>query len=98
MQNASNGGNGIINVWEAISIGLVYPKRFVPNFLRNHIFLGRLTKLFQTCVVKELIIAFEQLSIHTKDLSHEFYIEWFISGLNKAIKAHVQGHHPPNWL
>ena len=61
-------------------------------------FLGKLTKLHQMGMVKEFIKAFEQLAIHTKNLSDEFYIECFISDLKEAIWEHVQGHNPPNWL
>jgi hypothetical protein len=60
--------------------------------------LGRLTKLRQTGMIKEYIVAFEKLAIHTKNLADVFYIECFISGLKEAIQAYVQGHHPPNWM
>lgn len=49
-------------------------------------------------MVKEFITAFDKLAIRTKNLSDEFYMECFINGLEEAIRAHVQGHHPLNWL
>ena len=48
--------------------------------------------------VKEFITCFEQFPICTKDLSNEFYIEYFISGLKEVVQVHVRGHHPHNLL
>eukprot|EP00253_Pinus_taeda_P034242 PITA_34242 len=61
-------------------------------------FLGPLTKLQQTGTVDEYITAFEALAFRTRGLSDVFYTKCFISGLEEAIKAHVQLHHPPTWI
>jgi hypothetical protein len=45
--------------------------------------------------VEEYISAFETLAFRTKNLTDEFYMECFISGLKEAIKAQVLLHHPP---
>ena len=68
------------------------------SFNRATHFLGRLTKLCQMGTVKGFITSFEQLAIHTKNLSYEFYTKCFISGIKEGIRAHVQGNHPPNWF
>ena len=49
-------------------------------------------------MVKEFITTFEQLAIHTKNLSDEFYTKCFNSGFKEAIRAHVKGHQPLNWM
>ena len=48
--------------------------------------------------VKEYIANFDKLAISTKNLLDVFYTECFISGLKESIQAHVQGHHPLNWM
>eukprot|EP00253_Pinus_taeda_P035116 PITA_35116 len=42
--------------------------------------------------------AFEALAFCTRGLSYVFYTKCFISGLQEAIKAHIQLHHPPTWI
>jgi hypothetical protein len=53
----------------------------------NH--LGHLTKLKQYGTVKEFIAAFERLTFHKEGMSDSFFQEFFISGLNEEICAHV---------
>jgi hypothetical protein len=76
----------------------MFSKEVCACFDRESQFFGRLTKLRQTRSVTDFIMTFEQLDIHTKGLSDEFYLECFINGLKEAIKAHVNMHHPTTWL
>ena len=76
----------------------MFTEAFCPRFDRESHFLGKLTKLRQIGSVKDFITTFEQMAIWTKSLSDEFYLEFFISGLIDAIKAHVSMHHPTTWL
>jgi hypothetical protein len=53
----------------------------------NH--LGHLTKLKQSGIVEDFIVAFECLAFRTKGMSDAFFRECFISGLKDDIWAHV---------
>ena len=74
----------------------VLSKVLCAFFDRESNFLGRLTKLRQTRMVKEFITTFEKLAIHTIGLAESFYTECFINGLKGGIQAYVRGHHTPN--
>jgi hypothetical protein len=76
----------------------MFTKAVCARFDRESHFLGRLTKLKQTGSVTDFITTFEQLAIHTKGLSDDFYLESFINGLKDSFKAHVCMHHPITWL
>jgi hypothetical protein len=44
------------------------------------------------------MVAFEKLTIHTKNLTFSFYKECFISGLKEEIREQVRMYHPTTWL
>ena len=67
----------------------MFSKAIDDCFDRESHFLGHLTKLRKTCIVRDYIATFEQLAIRTDGLGDEFYLECFISGLKEAIQAHV---------
>jgi hypothetical protein len=72
----------------------MFTKAVCARFGRRSHFLGKLTKLRQIGSLSKFIITFEQLAIRTEGLSDEFYLDFFISGLKEAIRAHVSMHHP----
>jgi hypothetical protein len=53
----------------------------------NH--LGCLTKLKQSGIVEDFIVAFEGLAFRTEGMSDAFFRECFINGLKDEIRAHV---------
>ena len=67
-----NGGNGINVALDLLRLGPNSPKLFKTTLTRNHLFLGRLTKLRQTSTVDEYITAFEALAFRTWGLSDVF--------------------------
>jgi len=60
-------------------------------------YLGSLTKLCQTNIVIDYILAFEQLTICIEGLYDSFFKGGFINGLKKTIKAHIMIHHLKIW-
>jgi hypothetical protein len=60
--------------------------------------LGHLTKLKQTSPVEEFISSFEQFVFRTEGMADGFFREFFISGLNDEMCAHVLIYHPHNCL
>jgi len=83
--------NGPFRTWTQ------FTKALRDHFEQEDSFLGRLTKLRQTGIVDEYIIAFEALAFRVRGLTDAFYMKCFISGLKEAIKAQVLLHHPPTW-
>jgi hypothetical protein len=53
----------------------------------NH--LGHLKKLKQSGTVEHFIVTFEQLDLCTEGMFDDFFLEYFISGLEDDIRAHV---------
>jgi hypothetical protein len=60
--------------------------------------LGCLTKLKQSGIVEDFIVAFDHLDFRTKGISDAFFMECFISGLKDEICAHVLMSCPLTWL
>jgi hypothetical protein len=62
----------------------------------NH--LGRLTKLKQSGIVEDFIVAFKRLAFRIEGMTDAFFQECFISGLKDEIQAHVLMALPSSWV
>jgi hypothetical protein len=76
----------------------MFTKAVCAHFDRESLFLVKLMKLRRIGSVSDFITSFEHLAIKTEGLSDEFYLECFMSGLKKSIRAHVSMHHPTTLL
>jgi hypothetical protein len=60
--------------------------------------LGCLTKLKQTGLVEDIIVAFEKLAFRMESMTDACFRDCFVNGLKDEICAHVLMYHPHTWL